>query len=233
MQISAIKKSTLLDYPGKLATIIFTPGCNLRCGFCHNPEFVLPEEIEKIRHDFISEEIFFRFLKTRQGFLDGVVICGGEPTIHADLPQFCQKIKSLGFLVKLDTNGSNPEVLERLLEENLIDYIAMDVKHTLEQYREITGKDIDILRYEKSMELIKTKAPDYEFRTTVIKGVHSSEDIEKIGVLIGGAKKYCLQNYRGEHTLDPNFKGGSFTAQELAEFQNISEKYVEKCLIRK
>lgn len=169
MQISAIKKSTLLDYPGKLATIIFTPGCNLRCGFCHNPEFVLPEEVEKIRHDFISEEIFFRFLKTRVGFLDGVVICGGEPTIHADLPQFCQKIKDLGFLVKLDTNGSNPEVIEGLLDQKLVDYVAMDVKHSFDQYREITGKNIDILRYKKSMELIKTRAPDYEFRTTVIK----------------------------------------------------------------
>ena len=132
MQLSAIKKSTLLDYPGKLATIIFTPGCNLRCRFCHNPEFVLPEELEKIRHDFIGEEVFFRFLQTRVGFLDGVVICGGEPTIHKDLPEFCQKIKNLGFLVKLDTNGSNPEMLELLLEQKLVDYIAMDIKHSPE-----------------------------------------------------------------------------------------------------
>lgn len=169
MQLSAIKKSTLLDYPGKLATIVFTPGCNLRCGFCHNPEFVLPEEIEKIRHDFISEEVFFRFLKTRQGFLDGVVICGGEPTIHADLPRFCQRIKDLGFLVKLDTNGSNPEALGYLLDQKLVDYVAMDMKYIFGQYGALTGKNTDISRYKKSIELIKTRAPDYEFRTTVIK----------------------------------------------------------------
>ncbi|MDD5198102.1 MAG: anaerobic ribonucleoside-triphosphate reductase activating protein [Candidatus Gracilibacteria bacterium] len=233
MQISAIKKSTLLDYPGKLATIIFTPGCNLRCGFCHNPEFVLPEEIKKIRHDFISEEIFFRFLKTRVGFLDGVVICGGEPTIHMDLPEFCRKIKNLGFLVKLDTNGSNPEVIEDLLDQKLVDYIAMDVKHIFDEYHEITGKNIDISKYKKSIELIKTRAPDYEFRTTVIKGVHSPKDIEEIVVSIRGAKKYALQNYRGEHTLNPDFEGGSFTTPELEALQKIAEKCVEKCLIRK
>lgn len=145
MQLSAIKKSTLLDYPGKIATIVFTPGCNLRCGFCHNPEFVLIEEIEKIRHDFISEEIFFRFLSTRIGFLDGVVICGGEPTIHTDLPEFCRRIKDLGFLVKLDTNGSNPEMLEKLLNQELVDYIAMDIKHTFDKYSEITENRIKIL----------------------------------------------------------------------------------------
>ncbi len=137
MNLSGIKKSTLLDYPGKIATLIFTPGCNFRCGFCHNPEFVLPDRVEKLRKDFISEEIFFRFLKTRIGFLDGVVICGGEPTIHSDLMGFCKKIKDLGFLVKLDTNGSRPEVIRDLLDANLIDYIAMDVKHTWEQYADL------------------------------------------------------------------------------------------------
>lgn len=169
MQLSAIKKSTLLDYPGKLATIVFTPGCNLRCGYCHNREFVLPEELQKIRHDFIGEDVFFRFLRTRVGFLDGVVICGGEPTVHADLPEFCRKIKDLGFLVKLDTNGSHPEMLEHLLRMEVVDYIAMDVKQSFDRYTEVTGKNTDISRYLRSIEIIRTGAPDYEFRTTAIK----------------------------------------------------------------
>ncbi len=232
MQLSAIKKSTLLDYPGKLATIIFTPGCNLRCRFCHNPEFVLPEELEKIRHDFIGEEVFFRFLQTRVGFLDGVVICWGEPTIHADLPEFCQKIKNLWFLVKLDTNGSNPEILELLLNQKLVDYIAMDIKHSPEWYVSLVGKDVGISKYEKSIELIRTKSPDYEFRTTLIKWTHSTEDFKKICELIQGVKKFSLQNYRGDHTLDPSFVWDSFTTKELEEMKIIAEEYVEKCEIR-
>ncbi|MDD5377236.1 MAG: anaerobic ribonucleoside-triphosphate reductase activating protein [Candidatus Gracilibacteria bacterium] len=232
MFISAIKKSTLLDYPGKLATIIFTPGCNLRCGFCHNPEFVLPEQVEKLRHDFIAEEVFFRFLRTRIGFLDGVVICGGEPTIHMDLPEFCQRIKDFGFLVKLDTNGSNPEVLEHLLDRKLVDYVAMDVKNPLEKYGDLIGVKSDPEKYHESIELIMTHSPDYEFRTTVIKGVHSPGDIEAIARTIQGARHYYLQNYRSNHTLDPNFEGASFSMQELENFKSIAENYVERCLIR-
>jgi len=177
MQLSAIKKSTLLDYPGKIATIVFTPGCNLRCWYCHNREFVLPEELQKIRHDFIEKEVFFRFLVTRVGFLDGVVICGGEPTIHKDLPNFCQRIKDLGFLVKLDTNGGNTPMLECLLEKKLLDYVAMDIKQNFDAYAQITGRSIDISSYQKSIELIKMRAPDYEFRTTLIRWVHSHEDM--------------------------------------------------------
>lgn len=168
MHLTAVQKTTLLDYPGKVATLVFTPGCNLRCGFCHNPEFVLPERLEKIRHDFIPEEVFFRFLETRKDFLDGVVICGGEPTIHQDLPVFCKRIKDLGFLVKLDTNGSAPEMIEHLLDQNLVDYIAMDLKNPFEKYTSLTGKEIDISRYRRSIELLMTQAPDYEFRTTLI-----------------------------------------------------------------
>lgn len=187
MMLSGIKKCTLLDYPGKVATIVFTAGCNLRCGYCHNSEFVLPEKIREISHDFISENIFFRFLKTRVGFIDGIVICGGEPTIHADLPDFCRKIKETGFLVKLDTNGSKPKVLEKLLTENLVDYIAMDIKYPLDRYEVVSGKKIDINLYKASIEIIRTRLPEYEFRTTVIKGIHTYEDIEHITQAISGA----------------------------------------------
>ncbi len=232
MNLSGIKKSTLLDYPGKIATLIFTPGCNFRCGFCHNPEFVLPDRVEKLRKDFISEEIFFRFLKTRIGFLDGVVICGGEPTIHSDLMGFCKKIKDLGFLVKLDTNGSRPEVIRDLLDANLIDYIAMDVKHTWEQYADLVWKDIKTELYQESIKLIMDHCPDYEFRTTVIKWVHTSDDIEKIAQNISWARKYFLQNYRSGHTLDPDFQGDSFSLLELESLQQIAMKHVQKCQIR-
>lgn len=204
----------------------------MRCGYCHNSEFVLPEKIKKIAHDFISEEIFFRFLKTRTGFLDGVVICGGEPTIQPDLPSFCRKIKEAGFLVKLDTNGSTPDILKKLLDENLLDYVAMDVKYPLEKYRIVSGVHLDISLYQRSIELIKTRLSDYEFRTTVIKGVHSQEDIASIGETIHGAKNYYLQNYRPGNTLDPDFRGSSFTEKELQELQNIAAPYVEKCDIR-
>jgi len=128
MKLTAIQRLTLLDYPGHIACTVFTPGCNFRCHYCHNSEFVLPEKLEKIRRDFIPEETFFRFLERRKGKLEGVCVTGGEPTIHKDLPQFIEKIKAMGFLVKLDTNGSNPKMLADILEKKLVDYVAIDVK---------------------------------------------------------------------------------------------------------
>lgn len=232
MLLSAIQKSTLLDYPGKIATLVFTPGCNFRCAFCHNPEFVLPEKLEPLRKGFIPEEIFFRFLKTRQGFLDGVVICGGEPTIHADLPDFCAKIKELGFLVKLDTNGSRPDTVESLLDAGLVDFIAMDIKHPLERYSELTGRPNDAEAYRRSIETIMRKSPDYEFRTTVIKGRHTKEDMEEMTKSIKGAKKYFLQNYRSGNTLDACFEGESFTSEELEDLAEIARSNVSIVQIR-
>lgn len=232
MLLSWIKKTTLLDYPGKVATIVFTLGCNMRCGYCHNSEFVLPEKIKKIAHDCISEDVFFRFLKTRSGFLDGVVICGGEPTIHRDLPQFCRQIKEAGFLVKLDTNGSNPDMIENLLDENLLDYVAMDVKYPLDQYRLVSGVDIHQELFKRSIHLITTRLPEYEFRTTVIKWIHSEHDIWEIAETIRWAKNYYLQNYRPGNTLNPNFEWMSFTEQELESLQSIARPFVEKCWVR-
>jgi pyruvate formate lyase activating enzyme len=234
MQISGIKKSTLLDYPGKVATLIFTSGCNLRCGYCHNREFVLPEEIKKIKKSFISEEIFFRFLRSRIGFLDGVVICWWEPTIHRDLADFCMKIKDLWFLVKLDTNGTRPNIIKKLLKQNLVDYVAMDIKHGLSgsQYSDIVWIKIENEIFQSSIDIIKNYAPNYEFRTTVIWWIHTSETIEEIAKNIEWAKQYYLQNYRDGHTLDPDFEGASVTSSELIEWQKIAKKYVEKCRIR-
>ena len=232
MLISWIKKTTLLDYPGKVATIIFTLGCNLRCGFCHNPEFVLPSEVEKKMGDLIPEENFFAFLEERKYFLDGVVICGGEPTLRKDLPEFAKKIKDLWLLVKLDTNGSNPAMLQYIIQEKLVDYIAMDIKHIPGQYSEITNVSIPIKRYSESIELIMTSQIDYEFRTTVIQWVHTPIDIAVIAQSIHGAKKYILQNFRTGKLLDPHFHGKSFSHDELIQLRDAASPFVEFCSIR-
>lgn len=230
MLISGIKKTTLLDYPGKVSCIIFTAGCNLRCQYCHNSEFVLPEKIKLIK-DFIPEEIFFNFLKTKIWLLDGVVICWWEPTLQKDLEAFCQKIKDMWFLVKLDTNWQNPDILKKLLEKNLLDYIAMDIKWDYENLENLIWK-YDKQKYFESIKLIKNSDIDGEFRTTLIKNYHSLDDFETVVKQITGAKKYFLQNYKWGNTLQEDFDGKSFLSWELIDFKNIALQYVEKCTIR-
>jgi pyruvate formate lyase activating enzyme len=232
MLIGGIHTLTLLDYPGKVASIIFTVGCNFRCGYCHNAEFVLPEKIEQMKKAFIPEEKIFNFLETRKGFLDGVVVSGGEPTIHSDLLSFVRKIKNMGFLVKLDTNGTNPEVLKKMLAEKLLDYIAMDIKASSDKYDDITGVKNDFLNIKKSRNLILQSGIDYEFRTTIVKGFHNEEEIKKIGQFCRGAKRYTLQNFRNIKVLDEKFSRKiGFTKQELDNFKKIAEKYVEKVVV--
>lgn len=230
MLISWIQKTTLLDYPGKVATLLFTAWCNLRCKYCHNSEFVLPEKIQLIQ-DFIPEETFFRFLETKIWLLDGVVICWGEPTLQKNLKEFCKKIKNMWFLVKLDTNGQNPKILQELLSEKLLDYIAMDIKWDYEHLEDLIWK-YDKQKYLESIEIIKNSSIDYEFRTTLIKNYHKQENFEKVVLQITWAKKYFLQNYRSGNTLEKNFYWESFSSSELLEFQSIAKKYVEKCQIR-
>lgn len=230
MLISGIKKTTLLDYPGKVSCIIFTAGCNLRCQYCHNSEFVLPEKIKLIK-DFIPEEIFFNFLKTKIWLLDGVVICWWEPTLQKDLEAFCQKIKDMWFLVKLDTNWQNPDILKKLLEKNLLDYIAMDIKWDYDNLENLIWK-YDQQKYFESIKLIKNSDIDGEFRTTLIKNYHSLDDFETVVKQITGAKKYFLQNYKWGNTLQEDFDGKSFLSWELIDFKNIALQYVEKCTIR-
>lgn len=230
MLISGIKKTTLLDYPGKVSCIIFTAGCNLRCQYCHNSEFVLPEKIKLIKY-FIPEEIFFNFLKTKIWLLDGVVICWWEPTLQKDLEAFCQKIKDMWFLVKLDTNWQNPDILKKLLEKNLLDYIAMDIKWDYDNLENLIWK-YDKQKYFESIKLIKNSDIDGEFRTTLIKNYHSLDDFETVVKQITGAKKYFLQNYKWGNTLQEDFDGKSFLSWELIDFKNIALQYVEKCTIR-
>ncbi len=231
MLISWIKKTTLLDFPGKVSCIIFTAGCNLRCSYCHNSDFVLPEKISQIK-DFIPEEIFFNFLRTKIWLLDGVVICWWEPTMQKDLEKICVKIKDMWFLVKLDTNGQNPRMLKNLIDKKLVDYIAIDIKWDFENLEDLVWIKYDKEKYFESIEIIKNSWIDYEFRTTLIKNYHKTDDFEKVVKQISGAKKYFLQNYKWWNTLLKNFDGRSFTSKELLDFRDIANNYVEKCEIR-
>ncbi|MFZ5982597.1 MAG: anaerobic ribonucleoside-triphosphate reductase activating protein [Patescibacteria group bacterium] len=202
MLIGGLQKLTLIDYPGKLAATVFTVGCSFRCPFCHNPELVLGGGAG----GGLPEEDFFRFLKTRKGKLEGVCITGGEPTIQKDLPDFIRKIKKLGFLVKLDTNGSRPDVLRNLLKEKLIDFVAMDIKGPLESYDKFSGVKTDKERIGLSVELIRHSRLPYEFRTTVVPGLHSEKDFSKIAKWLEGSSSYFLQVYGEGKILDPRLK---------------------------
>jgi pyruvate formate lyase activating enzyme len=233
MLISGIQKFTLLDYPDKTSCIIFTPGCNFRCGFCHNPEFVLPELIDKIKESFISEQSFFNFLSGRKGLLDGVVITGGEPTIMPDLADFIKKIKDLGFLVKLDTNGSRPEVVKDLLDKKLIDYIAMDVKTSLDKYQELTAASVDTVKIKASIDLIKNSGVPYEFRATILKETHPKEVLEKMAELLRGADRFYLQTFRPTRVLDAAFEEyHPFSIEEMGEIAERFKKSVKDVGIR-
>ena len=232
MNISWLQKLSLIDYPGKVACVVFTPGCNLRCRFCHNPDFVLPERIEQIKDTFLWEKVFFAFIENRRGLLDAVSICWGEPTLQPWLIPFIKKVKSLGFLVKLDTNGRDPKLLQKIIDENLVDYIAMDVKHTWEKYPSLVWSVGDIGHYKESVEIIKNSEIEYEFRTTVIKWIHIDEDIRAIVNQVHGARKYVLQNYRSGEVLDAEFQGLPFTPTELYSFQSIAAHEVKSCTIR-
>jgi pyruvate formate lyase activating enzyme len=196
MKISGLQKLTLLDYPGKMACTVFTYGCNFRCGFCHNALLVTESN-----NDNISEDEFFSFLKKRQGILDGVCISGGEPTLQSELKDFIIKVKSLGYSVKLDTNGSNPRLLKNLIEENLLDYVAMDVKNSLEKYSQTCGCEVNIENIKESVSIIMKSGIDHEFRTTTVREYHSTEDFESIAQWLNGDSKYFLQHFEDSGNL--------------------------------
>jgi pyruvate formate lyase activating enzyme len=227
MIIGGLQKTTLIDYPGKVACLVFTVGCNFRCGYCHNPE------LHGKKDSIISAEDFFQFLKDRRGKLEGVVITGGEPTIQPDLPIFIEKIKELNYLVKLDTQGSLPNVVDKLLKNKLLDYIAMDIKAPINKYREISNSPIDGENILQSINLIKNSGIDYEFRTTIVKEQLSVKDIKEIGKLIKGAKRYYLQKFIPGKVLDSTFSNkSSYTDCELEEIKKYIKKFVSVCEIR-
>ena len=234
MLFSGIQPFTLLDFPGRIACIAFLPGCNFRCGYCYNSDFVLPEKIKCIASSFIPENIFFQFLEKRKKLLDGVVISGGEPTLSAGLESTIRQIREYGFQVKLDTNGSNPKILERLLIENLIDYVAMDIKAPLKRYSQVIASPIDTQNIEKSIQILLKSNIDYEFRSTLIPYLHSPEDIVDMAKMISGAPKYFLQNFKAKDSvLDVKFmKKRSFTHEALIEISKQCQKYVVSCEVR-
>lgn len=231
MKIGGLQKTTLIDFPGRVAATIFLSGCNFRCPWCYSPELVLPEKIKK--QPKISEKYFFSFLKKKKGLLEGIVICGGEPTINKDLISFIKEIKKMGYLIKLDTNGSNPKQLKELIDKKLIDYVAMDVKLPKDRYKEVFGTKIDIKDIEKSINILRKGKIDYEFRTTVVPNIHKKEDIIKIAKWIQGAKRYYLQDFRPEKTIDEKFeKIKSYSKEYFLEIQKAIAPFFKICQVR-
>ena len=225
MKIFGLQKLSLLDYPSGLCATIFTAGCNMRCPYCHNRDLVLG-----IGEAIPTPEIH-SFLQSRQGKLDAVCISGGEPLLQNDIEGIIDYAKSLGYLVKLDTNGSHPDRLAKLICK--LDYIAMDIKNSLDKYTITCGLEhFDSAAIQESIQLIRESAKDYAFRTTLVKELHSHEDMHAIGSLIQGARRYDLQNYEtGPHILSDKKMHG-FSAEELLQFQNIAKEYVENTVIK-
>jgi len=229
MEIGGLQKTTLIDFPGRLAATVFLCGCNFRCPWCYSRELVLPEEIKK--QPKISQKSFFNFLKDKKGLLEGIVVCGGEPTIHPDLPDFIKKIKKMGFSVKLDTNGSSPQMLAKLIKEKLIDYVAIDIKLPKEKYKEVL--DANPENIEKSIQILKNSGINYEFRTTVVPTVHAKEDLIQIAKWLNGSKRYYLQDFRPEKTIDPEFeKIKPYSEEYLLEIKKAISSFFETCQIR-
>ena len=202
MKIAGYEKMSLVDYDGKVACTVFTSGCNFRCGFCHNSALVVPVN----GFPQIDEKEFFSYLEKRRGILDGVCVSGGEPTLSNDLISFCERIKSLGYSIKLDTNGTNPDIVKKLASEKLCDYFAMDIKSSLSNYPLITNSNVNVNKVSETVEFFLSGQVDYEFRTTIFKEFHTKEEMQKIGEWIKGAKKYFLQKFvSGENCIEQGF----------------------------
>ncbi len=226
MNVQGYQKLTLLDFPGKVACTVFTGGCNLRCPFCHNASLVLtPREGDNLEDEVLS------YLARRQGILEGVCITGGEPLLQPTLSDFVEKVKNMGFSVKLDTNGSDPDALAALLTRVKLDYIAMDIKSSPQGYEKAIGKEIPFDRFQRSMDLIRSSGIPYEFRTTLVKGIHTEEDIAEIGKLLSGEKKYFLQGFVDSGNL---IGAGceSFSSEEMNRFLNIIRKTIPEASLR-
>ena len=227
MKIGGLQKLSLLDFPDKTACIVFTNGCNFRCPFCHNASLVVGNET------FSSEEEVFSVLKKRKGLLDGVVITGGEPLIHADIADLIIRIREEGYAVKLDTNGTFPDRLGALIEQKLVDYVAMDIKNSPERYAETIGvENFDLAPVKKSVELLKEGKVDYEFRTTVVKPYFDEKSFEDIGEWIKGAKRYYLQNYKDSGEVILPEKCSAYSEEEMQKFLSIILPFVLKAKIR-
>jgi len=232
MIFGGLQKQSLIDFPGKISCVLFTTGCNFRCPYCHNPDLVRGQGQQSFA---LSEERTYDFLEKRRGFLEGVVISGGEPTLHQDLPIICQNIKKMGYSIKLDTNGSRPKILTQLIQNCYIDFIAMDIKTDPSAYpRDILHKENPQSILE-SIALIMSADIPYEFRTTCIMPFVDGPIIEKISRTIQGARSYALQQFKDENILSPEYFQDStprYSLSDLKEFQAIASPWVEECLVR-
>ena len=228
MVIYGLQKLSLLDYPGKTACTVFTGGCNFRCPYCHNASLVVGlDEIEPVDYDE-----FFAFLNKRRNILDGVCVTGGEPLLQPDIEDFIREIKKFGYSVKLDTNGTFPDKLKRLVDEKLVDYVAMDIKNSPEKYSLTAGvSELDFSKISNSVEFLLSNSVDYEFRTTVVKELHSKEDFVSIGEWIKGAKRYFIQSFIDSGDI----LAGTFSAynkSELEEIEGLMQHFVKETQIR-
>ncbi|MGZ6274755.1 MAG: anaerobic ribonucleoside-triphosphate reductase activating protein [Syntrophales bacterium] len=229
MLIGGLQKVSLIEYPGKIGAIAFTQGCNFRCPYCHNPELVDPD----LYRECLSEEGVLSFLQKRKGKLDALTITGGEPTIQVDLLDFIKCVKNIGYLIKLDTNGSCPEVLERLIGGRLVDYIAMDIKGPLHKYRTVTRSKIDEDKIRQSIEIIMKSGMPYEFRTTVPKRLLDVDDLLEMGMLLKNAGSYILQQFIPTRTLDRQFmKCEAYSQEEMESFRDKLKKDVPVVRLR-
>ena len=230
MKIGTIQKFSLIDYPGKLSAVIGTQGCNMRCPWCHNC-YLIPRDCLPAIQPF-EEDDFFQFLQDRVNFLEAVVISGGEPTLHVDLPEFCERIKALGFHVKLDTNGTNPAMLQELVDNRLLDYVAMDIKTYAEQYDRLCREKIEMDDIFLSVHIILSADMPYEFRTTCAKPFVCKDNIEDMVKMIRGAKLYYLQKCTEQKKAHESPHYQALDDQELTELKFMAAPYVEMCAIR-
>jgi pyruvate formate lyase activating enzyme len=229
LNIAGFEKISLIDYPGKLSAIVFTYGCNLKCEYCHNPELVI-EPLNEFR--LLDKDKILRYLGERKGKLDAVVITGGEPLLYKDLKLFVKKIKALGYLVKLDTNGLLPNRLQEYIKLGLLDYISMDIKYSPNDYIQYTGEDA-FTNVKETIKIIMSSGLEYEFRTTYVKGIHGLNSSKEIAQMIEGAQLYFIQNFRSGKTINPALSAAnSFTETELKKLKNGAKPYVKHVEIR-
>jgi len=232
MQIGGIQKHSFIDYPGKVSCVVFLAGCNFDCPYCHNPQLTGQPGS---RPERVAVADVLRFLEERRGFLEGVVISGGEPTLHPDLPDLCSRVKSLGYPVKLDTNGSRPHMLNRLIRAGLVDYLAMDIKTDPQRYEGCIANGFDGSALLASLQLIMESGLDYEFRTTCVKPLVTPDAIAGIARLIQGCRRYALQPFRENAILHPEFFNGvdpACSSDEMAHLKHIAEPWVQNCMLR-
>jgi pyruvate formate lyase activating enzyme len=227
MRINGFIGVSLIEFPNKISSVIYTSPCNFKCPFCHNPGLV------SINDTVIDENDVLDDLKERVSFIEGVSITGGEPLLQNDLPDFLRKIKNAGLLVKIDTNGYLTEKIRMIIDAGLVDYVAMDIKTSIKKYDAATGLKIDVSKIINSIKLIMNSGVDYEFRTTAVPGVVNGDDFEEIGELIKGAKLFSIQQFENSFTLDNKFKTVQpYTEKVLRGFADTMKKYVEKVKIK-